>query len=622
MKAKIWLAIAVFLPAMGGLAQGGTITVCWDGSGDYTTIQAGIDAAVNGDEVVICEGTYTGPGNRDLDFSNGLPEGQTRAITVRSTDPNDPAVIAATIIDCEGYGRGFNFHTGEGPNSVLAGLTITNGYAEDGCGININNSSPIITHCTITANSSDEDGIRGGGIYIRDGSPTIRYCRISENLFTGRSWGGGIYCYNSSPTITYCTITGNQVRDGGGGISCYYNSSPIISHCTISGNVVTFRIGGGILCHDGNPTITNCIIANNSSGDSGGGIRLYRSDATISECTITGNSDNVLGGGIYFELGRLMITNCILWGNTAPNGSEIGVYSWGGVVMGALNSGPEPEPTGVLTGSYCDVKDGHLGVYVFGEPDYLLLNWGYGNIDAEPCFVNPAAGNYHLKSAGWRWDTQRQVWTWDEVTSLCIDAGNPGSDLGDELLSVPGDPDNEWGENLRINMGAYGGTAQASMAPPGWALLADLNNDAIVDLADLARQMQDWLMTEDEQPGDLNRDGVVNGIDLMILVENWLQVVNRPPVVNITAPQDGAEFYDYETVEIEADAWDVDGSVVKVEFFANENKIGEDNDGSDGWKTNWQGGSGIFNLTAKATADNGATAISLAVVITVHSSGP
>ena len=54
------------------------------------------------------------------------------------------------------------------------------------------------------------------------------------------------------------------------------------------------------------------------------------------------------------------------------------------------------------------------------------------------------------------------------MTSPCIDAGDPDSPLRNELLSVPRDPDNEWGENLCINMGAYGGTAQASMPPLGW----------------------------------------------------------------------------------------------------------------------------------------------------------
>ena len=59
-------------------------------------------------------------------------------------------------------------------------------------------------------------------------------------------------------------------------------------------------------------------------------------------------------------------------------------------------------------------------------------------------------------------------WTYDNITSRCIDAGDPASPLGDEPMSVPRDPNNEYGINLRINMGAYGGTAQASIPPHDW----------------------------------------------------------------------------------------------------------------------------------------------------------
>jgi len=172
---------------------------------------------------------------------------------------------------------------------------------------------------------------------------------------------------------------------------------------------------------------------------------------------------------------------------------------------------------------------------------------GTGNIEADPCFVEPGFwadandpnivvepndpnalwidGDYHLKSFGWRWDTQRKVWTWDDVTSRCIDAGNPGSPLGEELLSipVPYDPNNEWGQNLRINMGAYGGTAEASMPPYDWALLADLTNVGAVNFEDYTAQAIDWLESVSEQPGDLNRDDTVDIADIALLTEDWLK---------------------------------------------------------------------------------------------------
>lgn len=137
----------------------------------YPTIQAGIDAAENGDVVIVAAGTYTGSGNKDLDFGG-------KAITVRSSDPEDPNVVAATIIDCENDGRGFYFHSGETASSVVAGLTITNGHA---------------------------DG--GGGIYCNSSSPTTRNCIFSGNR--AWLWGGGMENSNCSPTVTNCVFTGN-----------------------------------------------------------------------------------------------------------------------------------------------------------------------------------------------------------------------------------------------------------------------------------------------------------------------------------------------------------------------------------------------------------------------------
>jgi hypothetical protein len=146
-----------------------------------------------------------------------------------------------------------------------------------------------------------------------------------------------------------------------------------------------------------------------------------------------------------------------------------------------------------------------------------------GSISINPSFVDPCNRNYHLKSAGWRWAGSQAGWTWDDVTSRCVDSGNPGTPLRNELLSVPRDPNNMWGRNVRVEMGAYGGTSQASMPPNGWALLADLNNDGIVDWRDVGRYAECWLSADYEPAGDLNRDGLVNMVDWALMLEDWQQ---------------------------------------------------------------------------------------------------
>lgn len=121
---KLILALSCLLLAIP--CQARVITVDDDGPADFNNIQAAIDDANDGDVIEVQPGTYTGVGNRDIDFLG-------KVITVRSVDPNDRNAVAATIIDCNGSEsdphRGFYFHSEEGPNSVLSGVSIINGYS-------------------------------------------------------------------------------------------------------------------------------------------------------------------------------------------------------------------------------------------------------------------------------------------------------------------------------------------------------------------------------------------------------------------------------------------------------------------------------------------------------------
>jgi hypothetical protein len=203
---------------------------------------------------------------------------------------------------------------------------------------------------------------------------------------------------------------------------------------------------------------------------------------------------------MYNHRGSPNITNCILWDNAATSGGNE-IYNSSGTPLI----------------SYCDIAG--CGGSTSWDPD-LGADAG-GNIDADPLFVGQ--GDYHLQSEGWRWDSERELWTWDDVTSRCIDAGNPGSPLADEPLTISDDPDNQWGHNLRINMGAYGGTSEASMPPYDWALLCDINNDGTVDLTDLAWFASLWPQSGDELFADFNRDTNIDINDLEMFAEDWLK---------------------------------------------------------------------------------------------------
>ena len=87
-------------------------------------------------------------------------------------------------------------------------------------------------------------------------------------------------------------------------------------------------------------------------------------------------------------------------------------------------------------------------------------------------------------------------------------------------MTLPDDP-NVAGDNPRVNLGAYGRTAQASIAPPGWMLLADLTNDGAVDWEDLGSMVGAWLEAGSRRAADLNRDGLIDAADLSHLAPQW-----------------------------------------------------------------------------------------------------
>jgi len=214
---------------------------------DYFIIQDAIDNANSGDVIIIGSGTYY----ENINFMG-------KGITVRSTDPNDPDIVAATIIDGNQQDSVVIFNSGEGSNTVLSGITLQNGKVEhpgEGPGIRCELSSPTITKCNIIKNSSPDSS--SGAIWCKSCSPIISNCLITENY---DYWG--IYCCESSPIITHCTIKENHAENYAGGILCKQSSSPLIAYCTISKN--SGNGYSGISCQRSSPTITHCLISENS----------------------------------------------------------------------------------------------------------------------------------------------------------------------------------------------------------------------------------------------------------------------------------------------------------------------------------------------------------------------
>jgi hypothetical protein len=150
------------------------------------------------------------------------------------------------------------------------------------------------------------------------------------------------------------------------------------------------------------------------------------------------------------------------------------------------------------------------------EADPCFIESGYLDSNGTPGDANDDVwvdGDYHLQSEAGRWDASTDSWVIDGNTSVAIDAGDPNSDWTGEL----------WPHGKRINMGAYGGTPEASMSLSSAGNIANLDNDVndIVDGIDLGFFVERWCYKEPLLAEDLDRDGDVNFVDFEIFADNW-----------------------------------------------------------------------------------------------------
>ena len=332
-------AVLLLAPAITTSAYANTWYILPDGTGDAPTIQAGIDSAFNGDEVVLADGTFTGEGNRDIDYHG-------KAIIVRSQS-NDPGVC---VIDCQGLGRGFDFHSDEGSESVLEAVTITNGSAPEsygkGGGIRCSGASPTLTNCTFSGNSARH----GGGMF----------CQDNPHSLTG-------------PTLTGCTFSGNSAALAGGGMACW-GPCATLTNCTFSGNSAGVY-GGGMSCGLGSPTLTNCTFSGNNSGDEGGGMDCEEASPTLLGCTFSGNSAASAGGGMFLFDASATLTSCII--AFSADGAAISCYI----------------STAIL--ACCDIYSNADGDWTFCIADQYGVD---GNFSADPLFCDPDLGDFTLHS--------------------------------------------------------------------------------------------------------------------------------------------------------------------------------------------------------------------------------
>lgn len=319
------------------------------GEGDFTSIQMAIDAASDGDRVLIAPGAYVGC----LDMQG------------KRVDLLGPSGSELAVVDAAGAGSALRVPFAPAGPSRIERLTFTGGIG------------------TIL-----RDGRYGGGALIELAAPVFEDCVFAGNLANS---GGGVYVISGSPRFVRCRFVSNGAG-AGGGISVEHDGGTLLDACVIQSNTAVY--GGGCDFFRARVAVHGGSIRLNTAVD-GGGLRVREMGDTpvfVGGAIISGNESS-RGGGIYAEGARLLLDETTIAGNTSdPTAASLEIHGGDGTITETLCA---LDRTGWTL--RCEGFGGQIACSIlFGPRDPSCGNedrvW---NVD--PLFCDPEMGDYRLR---------------------------------------------------------------------------------------------------------------------------------------------------------------------------------------------------------------------------------
>ena len=258
---------------------------------DHGTIQKAVNAAGNGDTVLVGPGSWSG-------F-----EVENKALLIQSTDGVD-----FTYID--GAGNGSCVRCLD--SSVqIEGFTILNCRAADGAGVYANGGELTAKACLFRDNIAT---VSGGGIWAECEKTNITDCIFTAN----RAWfaGAGIHALGEETTVWNCTFEQNNA-DHGGGMSNRGDRCSVMD-CLFLDNEARFT-GGGLDLWHGDNTVQGCFFEDNNSNKGGGLCMAHTAQGTVLGCEFYMNTADLLGAGAWIEDVSPRFEQCRFTKNIAVN---------------------------------------------------------------------------------------------------------------------------------------------------------------------------------------------------------------------------------------------------------------------------------------------------------------